>query len=108
MPRVLAVAFGVFLSLFALDSFSGQANLGTKLTQFAVHLIPAMVYGLVLVLAWRWEWVGAVVFAAFAVGYIAAMGRSRLDWNLAIAGPLFLLAALFLIGWLRRSELRAQ
>jgi hypothetical protein len=34
------------------------------------------------------------------------MGRHRPDWNLTIAGPLFLLAVLFLAGWLRRAELR--
>lgn len=105
-PRVLAIAFGLFVSLFALDSFSGQDGIWVKLAHFAIHLIPVAIYAVILVLAWRWEWVGAVLFAALGAVYAAMMGRHRLEWNLVIAGPLFLLAALFLVGWLRRAELR--
>lgn len=105
-PRILAIAFGLFVSLFALDSYSGQASIWVKLAHFAIHLIPVAIYAVILVLAWRWEWVGAVLFAALGALYVAAVGRHRLDWNLIIAGPLFLLAALFLVGWLRRAELR--
>jgi hypothetical protein len=103
-PRFLAIAFGLFVSLFALDSFNGQDSIRVKLAHFAVHLIPVAFYAVILVLAWRWEWVGAVLFAALGALYVVTMGR--LDWSLVIAGPLFLLAALFLAGWLRRAELR--
>ena len=105
-PRILAIAFGLFLSVFALDSFSGHGSIWVKLAHFAIHLIPSAIYALILVLAWRWEWVGAVLFAVLGALYIATMGRHRLDWNLVIAGPLFVLAALFLVAWLRRAELR--
>lgn len=105
-PRFMAIAFGLFVSLFALDSFSGQASISVKLTHFAIHLIPVAIYGAILLLAWRWEWVGAVLFAALGSVYVATMGRHRLDWNLIIAGPLFLLAALFSAGWIRRARLR--
>ncbi|MCW5979411.1 MAG: hypothetical protein KIT09_15145 [Bryobacteraceae bacterium] len=105
-PRILAIAFGLFVSLFALDSFSGQASIWVKLGRFAVHLIPVAIYAVILVLAWRWEWVGAALFAALGALYVATIGRQHLDWSLMIAGPLFLLAALFLAGWLRRAELR--
>ncbi len=105
-PRILAIGFGLFVSLFALDSFSGQVPIGEKLARFAVHLIPSAIYAVILVLSWRWEWIGAVMFAALGVLYVATMGCHRLERNLVIAGPLFLLAALFLVGWLRRAKLR--
>ena len=104
IPRILAIAFGLFVSLFALDSFSGDASIWEKLGRFAVHLIPVAVYGVIVALAWRWEWVGTVLFAALGGVYVATMGRHRLDWNLIIAGPLFLLSALFVVGWLRRAQ----
>jgi hypothetical protein len=56
-PRILAIAFGLFVSLFALDSFNGQASIWVKLTHFVIHLIPVAVYAVILVLAWPWEWV---------------------------------------------------
>ena len=101
-PRILAILFGLFVSLFALDSFQGNESIWTKLADFAVHLIPVAVYALILVLAWRWEWIGAVLFAALGVLYIFMVGNRHLDWVLLISGPLFLLAALFLVNWLRR------
>jgi hypothetical protein len=107
-PRVLAIGFGLFVSLFALDSFNGPAAIGEKLAHFAVHLIPVAIYAVILVLAWRWEWVGAMMFTILGVLYVATMGRHRLDWNMIIAGPLFLLAGLFLVCWLRRAELRLR
>lgn len=108
-PRTLAIAFGLFVSLFALDAFDGPGSIGVKLARFAVHLIPVAIYAVILVLAWRWEWVGAVLFASLGALYIVTMGRHRLDWNLIfIAGPLFLLAALFLATWWRRAAPRPQ
>lgn len=105
-PRILAIAFGLFVSLFALDAFDGQASVWEKLGRFAVHLVPVGVYAIVLVLSWRWEWIGAVLFAALGALYVATIGRHNMDWSLIIAGPLFVLAALFLLGWVRRAELR--
>ena len=108
IPRILAIGFGVFVSLFALDSLSGDASVWEKLARLAVHLVPVGIYAIIVALAWRWEWVGAVLFAALGGVYVATMGRHRLDWNLTIAGPLFVLSALFLAGWLRRSRLRRR
>lgn len=62
-----------------------------------------------LAIAWRWEWVGAILFAGVGVGYIVmAWGRFEALTYLLIAGPLFLVGALFLASWLLRSELRSN
>ena len=107
-PRILAILFGLFVSLFALDSFSGNASLWTKLGHFAIHLIPVGVYAVIVVLAWRWEWIGAVLFAALGCLYWVTKGSGHLDWVLFISGPLFLLSALFSINWLRRGHRLAR
>jgi hypothetical protein len=55
-PRVLAIAFAVFLALFALDAF-GEGYTGWRLLlALAMHLVPAGIVAAVLALAWRWEW----------------------------------------------------
>lgn len=101
-PRIPAIVFGLFVSLFAMDSFHDHDGI---VRQLITHLIPVAIYAAVLVVAWRWEWVGALLLAALGVLYVAFVGGQRLDWNLVIAGPLFLLAALFLAGgWLRRAR----
>jgi len=103
-PRVLGIAFAVFISLFALDVFDEGQGFWNTLGALAIHLIPTAIVVAVLLLAWRWEWIGAVIFAAVGGLYVVFAIR-HLSWILTISGPLFLIAALFLVNWLKRAEL---
>jgi hypothetical protein len=92
-PRLIGLAVTGFTALFALDAFDGRP-IGEVLPDFAMHLIPAALVGLVVAVAWRFPWVGALAFAGLAVAY-AVMVPRRPDWILVISGPLLLAAALF-------------
>jgi hypothetical protein len=107
-PRVLCILYAVFISLFALDAFSPNRRLAENLLALAMHLIPTAVVLIVLAVAWRWAWVGAVVYAGLGILYLV-MFRGRFDWSAyaMIAGPLFLTGALFLISWTYRREIAA-
>jgi hypothetical protein len=107
-PRALCFAAALFLSLFALDVFDGPGPLGPKLVGFAIHLAPTWALLIVLALAWRWEWIGAVLCFALAALYVATFGRHHLNWSLLIAGPVVLVGALFLLGWVYRKKIRAR
>ena len=112
-PRALSIAFIVFLSLFALDVFNEHLGFWKTLQALAVHLIPCYVLIAVLVLAWRWEWIGAALYASAGLLYVVwvvSMSRPvppavRLIWILTIASPAFVIAGLFLANWLKRAEL---
>lgn len=106
-PRILCLLFAVFLSLFALDVFGeGYGFWGTILALF-MHLIPTWIVLIVLAISWRWEWVGAVLFAALGVFYLVT-SWGRVDWSayVVISGPLFLVGTLFLLDWLYHARLR--
>jgi hypothetical protein len=113
-PRALSIAFIAFLSLFALDVFDEHLGLWQVVLALIMHLIPVFVLIAALVLAWRWEWIGAALYAAAGLLYVAwvvSMSRPvppaiRLVWILTIAGPAFVIAALFLANWLKRSDVR--
>jgi hypothetical protein len=83
------------MALFALDAFDGGPLLEVLLN-VGVHLIPAAIVLLVVMIAWRYPWAGAIGFGALAIGY-GAMVPDRLDWILSIGGPLALVAVLFAI-----------
>jgi hypothetical protein len=104
-PRALCIAFAVFLSLFALDVFNEGYGFWRTLGALLMHLIPAAIVLVVLAVAWRWEWIGTVVFAGFGMCYAITTWRHP-DWFLTISGPLFVIAALFLVNWLKRVELQ--
>jgi len=106
-PRVLGVLFAMFLSLFALDVFGeGYGFWGTMLA-LLMHLVPVYLVVAALFVAWQWEPVGAMLFAALGVAYfVDAWGR--FDWSTyaLISGPLFLLGALFVADWVYRTKPR--
>ena len=109
MPRILCVLFAVFVSLFALDVFGEGYDFWETIVALVMHLIPTGIILISLAIAWRWEWIGAILFVALGVGYvITAWGRFEWTTYLLIAGPLFLVGALFLVNWLYRAELRSS
>jgi hypothetical protein len=99
-PRVLAILFAVFISLFALDVFSeGRGFLETALA-LLIHLVPTVLVLGVLVFSWKREWIGALFFPALGILYvILAWGKFPVGTNFIIAGPPVIVGALFLVNW---------
>ena len=106
-PRVLCIAFALFLSLFALDVFNEGLGLWKTILALSIHLIPTAFVVLVLALSWRWGWVGGILYIAAGILYLIE-AQHHPDWVVVISGPLFLVGALFLLNWLKRAEIRAK
>jgi predicted NBD/HSP70 family sugar kinase len=107
---VLSIAYIVILSMFALDVFGEKHGFLRILLALAIHLIPPLVLIGGLVLAWRWEWIGAALYAAVGVLYVVSVLQrpfpleTRIASAFMIAVPAFLVAALFLVNWLKHAE----
>lgn len=103
-PRVLGVAAILFISIFALDVFTPETSLGEELLGFAIHLIPSAVLTVILVIAWRFEWLGAALFVAVGCSAFFLLHRSAL-WHFAIIGGPFIVTGLLfaLSAWYRRD-----
>jgi hypothetical protein len=108
-PRVLCILFAMFLSLFALDVFNEGYGFGETICALLIHLVPVYIVVIALIIAWRWEWIGAILFIAFALFYLV-LSWGRLHWGayLAISGPLVLLGVLFMLNWIYREQLRMR
>ena len=97
-PRALCILFIAFVSLFALDVFQENLGFWRTLLALAIHLIPTFVLIALLVLAWRWELIGAMAFLLCAI-FFAYIVRSAW-WGKAIfAAPCLTVALLFLLDW---------
>ncbi len=113
-PRVLSSALIVFLSLFALDVFNEGYGFWKTLLALGLHLIPCFALIVALILAWRWEWIGAVLYGAAGMLYVVMVLmrplRPTINLNsmVSIAGPAFVVATLFLVDWLKRGELHVH
>jgi hypothetical protein len=53
------LAAAAFMALFALDAFNGKP-LSEALPDFVIHLVPAAIVGLAVVIAWRYPLAGAI------------------------------------------------
>ncbi len=108
-PRVLCIIFAVFLSLFALDVFGKEHGFWETTLALLIHLLPVYLVVAALVIAWRWEWIGAILFVALALFYLLWFwGRFHWSAYVVISGSLFMLAVLFLLNWIFRAELRTR
>jgi uncharacterized membrane protein len=107
LPRILSIAFVLFISLFALDVF-GQYSGWELVVGLFMHLIPSFVLLAVVLISWKYELVGAVVFFAFAVFYVITAGLGRpWTWYAFISGPAVVVSILFLLSWLQKKKLKA-
>lgn len=98
IPRVLSIVFVLFLSLFALDAFSGSAPFLEKLGGFLIHLAPTFVLLAIVVLSWRYPVFGGVALivagAVFAFSFDTRMDPVAF---LTISLPPIVVGAMFII-----------
>jgi hypothetical protein len=106
-PRVLGVLFALFVSVFAFDVFGEGYTFWQTLLALLMHLLPTALILVVLLIAWRWEWAGGVLFTLLGALYLV-MSWGRFHWSayVVISGPLFVTAILFAMNWLYRRDLR--
>jgi hypothetical protein len=113
-PRILSIAFILFLALFSLDVFDSCQGVFDCALGLFMHNIPSLVLLVILLISWRYEIVGGIAFilagllfivlSVFRVVMSSPVEWYMLVWTLQIAGPAFLIGILFLIGWRRRKK----
>jgi hypothetical protein len=106
-PRVLGILFILFVSLFALDIFDMNLGLWGTIVGLFMHLLPSITLTIALVLAWKYEWVGAILFALVGVWFLSISTPGDVMFYIVFIGVPLLIAALFLLGWIYRGKIRA-
>jgi hypothetical protein len=72
-PRILCILAILFVSLFALDSFSSDRTFIQNVLALLMHLLPSIVLLAVLILAWKWERAGGIVLTILGVVWLVAV-----------------------------------
>lgn len=109
-PRILCILFAAFLALFALDVFDEHHGFWDTALALIMHLLPSTILLIViLIVAWRREWIAGALFCALAALYIIFFwGRFPWYTYALISGPLLLIGILFFLNWRFRAELRKR
>lgn len=90
-PRVLAILAILFVSLFALDAFHPGKPLTQQLADFLIHLIPSFVLLAVLLLAWKRELAGGIIFALIGLIMSPVVFMHNYRMNNSIGMSLFVI-----------------
>lgn len=114
-PRILSILYIIFLAMFSLDVITPEANFLEIVIGLLIHNIPVFILIVILLISWKYEIVGAIVFILAGVLYLLNVlitiirtppfELHYLVTILIISGPAFLIGILFLIGWLKKRIL---
>jgi hypothetical protein len=101
-PRLLTLAFALFISAFAADAFSAGGTIWQQTGDFLMHLIPTAVTLGFLWIAWRYRVVGGLLFILWGLVFTINFGTHRsaalfllFSMPLLLSGFLFLFSQLY-------------
>jgi len=68
LPRIICIIAILFVSLFAADAFAPELSIWQQLGAFIMHLIPSFILLALLIVAWKWELIGGIIFMIIGLG----------------------------------------
>jgi hypothetical protein len=114
IPRILCILAILFVSLFAADSFAPELTLWQQISGFFIHLIPSFVLLLILIVSWKRELLGGIIFIVLGIIFTPIVFSMNYQMNhsvgtslsviAAITIPFILIGVLFLISYFRKKK----
>jgi hypothetical protein len=108
-PRILSIIFILFLAMFSLDVFDMKLSFWETILGLFMHNIPVFILLAVLIISWKHEIVGGIVFILAGALYTIMMLinglKNSFNWYAPIIAILVLLIGiLFIINWFKRGK----
>jgi len=112
LPRIVCILAILFISIFAADAFE------QGLSAILIHLIPSFVLLTFLIVAWKWEFIGGIIFILIGLGFSPFIFIKNYQMNhsiwmslgivLAITFPFLVVGILFIVSHLfKRKNLQS-
>ncbi len=114
LPRIICMLAILFISLFAFDAFSPELTIWQQLGAFFIHLIPSFVLLAFLIVAWKWEYIGGIIFIIIGLGlspfvFVHNYKMNHSIWMsifiiIIITVPFAIVGALFIISHFKKKK----
>jgi hypothetical protein len=115
IPRIICILAILFISMFAADAFSHEFTIWQQLGAFLVHLVPSFVLLGILLIAWKWELIGGILFTLIGVGlspFVYMLNHNRNHFSVCeslgiitiITVPFIVVGILFIISSRRKKQ----
>jgi prolipoprotein diacylglyceryltransferase len=114
VPRIIVILAILFVSVFALDSFSSERTFWQNSAAFLLHLIPSFILIAILIVAWKWERTGGIILTI--AGLVFSVSVFLLNYNrnhsavksffivLMVCIPFVIAGILFIISFYRKKK----
>jgi hypothetical protein len=98
IPRIFTILAILFMGMFSLDVFGGNEPVTKKLLGFLIHNIPVLILIGVLIIAWKREIIGGVLFiVAFIAASIYFRSFTGNPGSLVVILPFLITGILFIL-----------
>lgn len=116
MPRIICIIAILFISKFAMNAIESYLTIWQQVLLLLVHLIPAALLVGLLVIAWKWELPGGILFTliGFTLAPIIYQHNYNMDQSMGMslgfvmlfALPLVIIGILFILSFVKRRKYR--
>ena len=117
LPRIICMLAILFVSLFAADAFAPGLTIWQQLGGFIIHLIPSFILLAFLIVAWKWEYIGGIIFIIIGLGLSPFVFMHNYKMNdsiwmslgiiLSITFPFVIVGVLFIVShFLKKKNLQ--
>lgn len=114
LPRVICMLGILFISKYAIDSMESYLTIWQQILTFLVHLIPSVLLLALLVIAWKWELGGGILFTVIGLSLTPIIFKYNYNLNESIAMsmgivtmftiPLVIIGNLFIVSYIKRRR----
>jgi hypothetical protein len=115
LPRIICILAILVVSLFAADAFESGHTIWQQLSSFFMHLIPSFILLAFLLVAWKWEFIGGIIFTAIGIVMSPVIFLHNYNVNhlsiaecirviLMITFPFIVVGILFIISYLKKKK----
>jgi len=114
LPRIICILAILFVSIFALDAFAPGLTIWQQLGNFFIHLIPSFILAGFLIIAWKWEYIGGIIFTV--IGFVMSPSVFMSNYNrthsigisltiiLMITIPFVVVGILFVVSYYHKKK----
>jgi len=94
IPRILCIFAILFVSMFALDTFQPDKTIWQQIGDFIMHLTPSFILLIFLIVAWKRELVGGVIFTLIGIFLTPFIFKMNYNMNHSVSTSLGVIAAI--------------
>jgi len=103
LPRIICILAILFISMFALDAFAPGLTFWQQIGGLLMHLIPSFILLALLVVAWKWELIGGIIFTIIGLVLSPLVFQHNYNMNHSVSMSLGIIAMItfpFVFFWI--------